>query len=675
MNRLGGETSPYLLQHRDNPVHWWPWCDAAFEEARASSRPVLLSIGYAACHWCHVMAHESFEDAAIASVMNEQFVNIKVDREERPDIDHLYMSALHALGQRGGWPLTMFLTPERLPFWGGTYFPPVPRHGQPGFPDLLGAVADTYARDPDRVTTNTRALHASLELLATAHAGEVPTPSDLDGAARQVAGQLDAKLGGFVGAPKFPNFPALEFVWRRARKDGVSRQRVITTLERMSAGGIFDHLAGGLARYSVDERWLVPHFEKMLYDNAGYVRLLTAVWRSTRNPTFAQRVRETVRWMLADMRVRGGAFASSLDADSEGEEGRYYVWSASEIDEVLGSDAPRFRSAYGVREEGNWEGRNILHQLDSPADDDAELAPLRRALLARRTARVPPAFDDKVLADWNGLAIAALAEAGAVFGEPTWVAAAREAFVFIDREMAEADGRLLHSWRADRAQHMGMLDDYAFLADGALALWTADGDERWRIRAEQLMETVLVHFRAQDGGLWRTADDGEQLIARPRSGHDDATPSGAGVAADVMARLWHLTFDERWKTAAEQALAAMSGAAVRAPAAYPSLLAAADTLIDNVDIVIEAPDVDAPSAQELLRVAWRAPQPARTVRFITRRADLPVGHAGSTIKDADGHPRAYACHRHTCSLPVDGGPELALLLEQLQADAFSQTRD
>ena len=672
MNRLGGETSPYLLQHRDNPVHWWPWCDDAFEEARVSSRPVLLSIGYAACHWCHVMAHESFEDAAIASVMNERFVNIKVDREERPDIDHLYMSALHALGQRGGWPLTMFLTPERLPFWGGTYFPPVPRYGQPGFPDLLATVADTYARDPDRVTTNTRALQASLEGLATAHAGDVPTPSDLDGAARQVTGQLDAKLGGFVGAPKFPNFPVLEFVWRRARKDDLARQRVVTTLERMSAGGIFDHLAGGLARYSVDERWLVPHFEKMLYDNAGYVRLLTAVWRSTRNPTFALRVRETVRWMLADMRVPGGAFASSLDADSEGEEGRYYVWTASEIDEVLGSDGPRFRSAYGVREEGNWEGQNILHQLDSPGHDDAGLAPLRRALLARRAARVPPAFDDKVLADWNGLAIAALAEAGAVFGEPSWVAAAREAFAFIDREMTEANGRLLHSWRADRAQHMGMLDDYAFLADGALALWTADGDERWRIRAEQLMETVLVHFRAPDGGLWRTADDGEQLIARPRSGHDDATPAGAGVAADVMARLWHLTLDDRWKTAAEQALAAMSGAAVRTPAAYPSLLAAADTLIDNVDIVVEASDDDAPRVQELLSAAWRAPQPARTVRFITRQGDLPAGHAASTIKDDVRHPRAYACHRHTCSLPVDGGPALAQLLEQLQADAFSR---
>ena len=672
MNRLGGETSPYLLQHRDNPVHWWPWCDAAFEEARVSSRPVLLSIGYAACHWCHVMAHESFEDAAIASVMNERFVNIKVDREERPDIDHLYMSALHALGQRGGWPLTMFLTPERLPFWGGTYFPPVPRYGQPGFPDLLATVADTYASDPDRVTTNTRALHASLERLATAHAGDVPTPSDLDGAARQAAGQLDAKLGGFVGAPKFPNFPVLEFVWRRSGKDDIARQRVVTTLERMSAGGIFDHLAGGLARYSVDERWLVPHFEKMLYDNAGYVRLLTAVWRSTRNPTFARRVRETVRWMLADMRLPGGAFASSLDADSEGEEGRYYVWTASEIDEVLGSDGPRFRSAYGVREEGNWEGKNILHQLDSPADDDAELAPLRRALLARRAARVPPSFDDKVLADWNGLAIAALAEAGAVFGEPDWIAAAREAFAFVDREMTEADGRLLHSWRADRAQHMGMLDDYAFLADGALALWTADGDDSWRIRAEQLMETVLAHFRAPDGGLWRTADDGEQLIARPRSGHDDATPAGAGVAADVMARLWHLTLDDRWKTAAEQALAAMSGAAVNAPAAYPSLLAAADTLIDNVDIVVEAPDIDAPGTQELLRAAWQAPQPARTVRFITRGADLPVGHAGSTVADDDEHPRAYACHRHTCSLPVDGGPALAQLLEKLQADAFSR---
>ena len=675
MNRLGAETSPYLLQHRDNPVHWWPWCDAAFAAARASSRPVLLSIGYAACHWCHVMAHESFEDAAIASVMNERFVNIKVDREERPDIDHLYMSALHALGQRGGWPLTMFLTPERLPFWGGTYFPPVPRYGQPGFPDLLAGVADTYAHDPDRVTTNTRALRASLDRLAAAHAGNLPTPAGLDGAARQVAGQLDAKLGGLTGAPKFPNFPVLEFVWRRARPDGAARERVVTTLERMSAGGIFDHLAGGLARYSVDERWLVPHFEKMLYDNAGYVRLLTTVWRSTRHPTFARRVRETVRWMLADMRVPGGAFASSLDADSEGEEGRYYVWTAAEIDEVLGPDAPRFRRAYGVRAEGNWEGRNILHRLDSPAADDADdadLAPLRRALLARRAARVPPAFDDKVLADWNGLAIAALAEAGAVFGEPAWVAAAREAFAFVDREMTAADGRLLHSWRAGRAQHLGMLDDYAFLADAALALWAADGDDRWRRRAGQLMDTVLAHFRAPDGGLWRTADDGEPLIARPRSGHDDATPSGAGVAADVMARLWHLTFDDRWRTAAEQALAAMSGAAVRAPAAYPSLLAAADTLADHVDIVVEAPDAGAPRARELLQAAWQAPQPARTVRRVARRGDLPAGHPGAAGDTGDAGARAYACHRNTCSLPVDGGPALARLLARLHAGAGSR---
>jgi len=669
MNRLGGETSPYLLQHRDNPVHWWPWCDAAFEEASTSSRPVLLSIGYAACHWCHVMAHESFESAAIASVMNERFVNIKVDREERPDIDHLYMSALHALGQRGGWPLTMFLTPERLPFWGGTYFPPVPRYGQPGFPDLLAAVADTYARDPERVTTNTRALRASLERLSAAHSGDLPSPTDLDAAASQIADQLDPKLGGFIGAPKFPNFPVLEFAWRQARTGDPRHQRVVTALERMSAGGIYDHLGGGLARYAVDERWLVPHFEKMLYDNAGYVRLLTNVWRSTRKPVFARRVGETIGWMLDEMRVAEGGFASSLDADSEGEEGRYYVWAASEIDDVLGPDSHRFRIAYGVREEGNWEGKNILNQLDSvPADNDTDLAPLRRALLARRATRIRPSFDDKVLADWNGLAIAALAEAGAVFAEPAWVEAARTAFSFVDREMTKPDGRLCHSWRAGRAQHMGMLDDYAFLADGALALLTADGDERWLHRAEQLMDMVLVHFRADDGGLWRTADDSETLIARPRSGHDDATPSGAGVAADVMARLWHLTFDGRWKAASEQALTSMAGAAVMAPAAYPSLLAAVDTLTNNMEIVIEASEPDAPGVLELLTAAWRAPQPARTVRVVGGCGDLPDGHAARALDGGGGSPRAYACHRNTCSLPVSSGTALTQLLDQLQAD-------
>ncbi len=672
MNRLGGETSPYLLQHRDNPVHWWPWCDAAFEEASASSKPILLSIGYAACHWCHVMAHESFENASIASVMNEHFVNIKVDREERPDIDHLYMSALHALGQRGGWPLTMFLTPERLPFWGGTYFPPVPRYGQPGFPDLLAAVADTYARDPERVTTSTLALRANLERLSAAHSGDLPSPSDLDAATGQIAAQLDPKLGGFIGAPKFPNFPVLEFAWRQARTGDARHQRVVTALERMSAGGIYDHLGGGLARYAVDERWLVPHFEKMLYDNASYVRLLTAVWRSTRRPVFARRVGETISWMLDEMRVAEGGFASSLDADSEGEEGRYYVWAASEIDDVLGPDSHRFRMAYGVREEGNWEGKNILNQLDSAAEEnDAELAPLRQALLARRGTRIRPSFDDKVLADWNGLAIAALAEAGAVFAEPAWVEAARDAFSFVDREMTKPDGRLFHSWRAGQAQHMGMLDDYAFLADGALALLTADGDERWLHRAEHLMDMVLAHFRANDGGLWRTADDSEKLIARPRSGHDDATPSGAGVAADVMARLWHLTFDGRWKAAAEQALTSMSGAAVRAPAAYPSLLAAADTLASNMEIVIEASEPGAPGVRELLTAAWRAPQPARTVRVVAGRADLPEGHAAATLDGDGGSLRAYACHRNTCSLPVSSGAALSELLDQLHADAIA----
>ncbi|MCY4096760.1 MAG: thioredoxin domain-containing protein, partial [Rhodospirillales bacterium] len=376
-------------------------------------------------------------------------------------------------------------------------------------------------------------------------------------------------------------------------------------------------------------------------------------------------------WMRDEMRVAEGGFASSLDADSEGEEGRYYVWTASEIDDVLGPDSHRFRNAYGVREEGNWEGKNILNQLDSaPEDNDADLAPLRKALLARRATRIRPSFDDKVLADWNGLAIAALAEAGAVFAEPAWVKAARAAFSFVDREMTRPDGRLWHSWRAGRAQHMGMLDDYAFLADGALALLTADGDERWLHRAEQLMDMVLVHFRADDGGLWRTADDSETLIARPRSGHDDATPSGAGVAADVMARLWHLTFDGRWKAASEQALTSMSGAAVMAPAAYPSLLAAVDTLTSNMEIVIEASEPDAPGVRELLTAAWCAPQPARTVRVVGGRGDLPDGHAARVLDGGSGSPRAYVCHRNTCSLPVSSGTALIQLLDQLQADAI-----
>ncbi len=674
MNRLGGQTSPYLLQHRDNPVHWWPWCDAAFDEARASSRPVLLSIGYAACHWCHVMAHESFEDSEIASVMNDRFVNIKVDREERPDIDRIYMSALHAMGQRGGWPLTLFLTPERLPFWGGTYFPPVPRHGLPGFPALLTAVADAYSRDPDQVAAHTRTLRSSLERLTVAQPGSLPSPPALDAAAQGMADLIDPVLGGLAGAPKFPSFSLLEFIWRRAGPAGLPGQRVLTTLERMSAGGIYDHLAGGLARYSVDDRWLVPHFEKMLYDNAGYVRLLTTVWRPTRNPVFARRVQETVGWMLDEMRVQGGGFASSMDADSEGEEGRYYVWSAAEIDEVLGSDAPRFQAAYGVSEEGNWEGKNILHRLDSePAGDETDLAPLRAALLRQRTRRVPPVRDDKVLADWNGLAIAALAEAGAVFGRRDWVAAARDAFAFIEREMTAPDGRILHSWRTGTAHHPAMLDDYAFLADAALALWTADGDPRWRLRAEALMHTVRTRFRAEDGGLWITADDSEQLITRPRAGPDDATPSGAGVAADVMARLWHLTADDRWRSSAEQIVRSMAGAAVKAPAGYPSLLTAIDTLARNVDIVIATPDPGAPSLEAFRTAAWQAPQPARTVRVITRRTDLPEEHAGLTVV-ADGSDRtlAYACSRNTCSPSVDSAAALAELLKQLPADGPSQ---
>jgi uncharacterized protein YyaL (SSP411 family) len=485
-NRLAGETSPYLLQHKDNPVHWRPWGEAALAEARATGKPILLSVGYAACHWCHVMAHESFEDEATAAVMNDLFVNIKVDREERPDVDAIYMGALHELGEQGGWPLTMFLTSDAEPFWGGTYFPRDERYGRPAFVRVLNEVARIYRDEQDKVRQNADVLKDRLKPRARGGAAAPPNEMTLADLARRLVQAVDPINGGIRGAPKFPQAQFFNLLWRAGLRYGLANpfEAVNLTLSHIAQGGIYDHLGGGFARYSVDERWLVPHFEKMLYDNAQLIDAMTEAWRETKSPLYAQRVAETVGWVLREMTVNGtspdgGGFASSLDADSEGEEGKFYVWSFAEIQHALGErDASVFAEIYDVTAAGNFEGHTILNRLNAielrDADTEARLAAMRAKLFERRSSRIRPGFDDKVLADWNGLMIAALANASAAFDRPDWLDAAERAFDFVRLRMT-SDGRLLHAWRAGQAKALASANDYANMIRAALALANVTG--------------------------------------------------------------------------------------------------------------------------------------------------------------------------------------------------------
>src|SRR6266404_2534499 len=493
-NRLGAETSPYLLQHADNPVHWWAWGEEALAEAKRTNRPILLSVGYAACHWCHVMAHESFESTEVAAVMNELFVNIKVDREERPDVDGIYMQALHLLGQQGGWPLTMFCTSAGEPFWGGTYFPSPARYGRPSFVDVLNSVARTWHENPEAVEQNRTGLLQALREHAANQAVEIKGEGlliefeMLDRSAERLAQECDPVWGGVGKAPKFPSPYLFEMLWRAWLRSGRASTRlfdaVTVTLDRMCQGGIYDHLGGGFARYATDSEWLIPHFEKMLYDNAQLIDLLTLVWQDTKSPLYATRIAETCDWVLREMIAEGGGFAATYDADSEGVEGKFYVWSSAEIDAVLGAeDAGFFNGVYDVQDDGNWEkGHNILHRNRSPVllgeDDEKRLAQLRAKLKAVRDKRVWPGWDDKVLADWNGLMIAALANAAAVFQRDDWFAAAVTAWRFVMDRMRNDEGRLYHSHRAGKRLHRGTLDDYANMARAGLALFEATGDRK-----------------------------------------------------------------------------------------------------------------------------------------------------------------------------------------------------
>ena len=671
-NRLGDETSPYLLQHRDNPVHWQPWSEATLAAAKAADRPILLSIGYAACHWCHVMAHESFEDPAIAARMNELFVNIKVDREERPDLDQVYQHALALMGEQGGWPLTMFLTPDGEPFWGGTYFPPEQRWGRPGFVQVLTAISEAYAGKRDDVAKNVTVLRDALQRLGEPQPGGAVTRRELDPIAERLLRETDQIHGGIGTAPKFPQCGILELLWRGWKRthQPAYREAVLKALDGMCQGGIYDHLGGGFARYSTDARWLVPHFEKMLYDNAELVSLLTLVWQETKSPLYRQRVEETLAWVEREMLTPGGGFASSLDADSEHEEGKFYVWSEAEIDTVLGPRAALFKRFYDVTREGNWEGRTILNRSAAPALADeateSELAACRELLLRARASRVRPGWDDKVLADWNGLTIAAMAEAGIVFERPDWIATARAAFDFIRREMTAADGRLLHSWRDGRARHPATIDDYANLCRAALALREAAGGNELVTQTEEWLAVLDRHYRNPAGGAYFfSADDTPALIARAQTAADSATPAGNGTLVGVLARLAVLTGDDRYRLRAEAIVATFSGELSRNFFPLATLLNNAELLAEPVQIVI-AGTVGDSRFEALRQAAYGVSLPNRVVSTVAPGDTLPEGHPAYGKGLVDGAAAAYVCVGPVCSLPLNAAEKLLAHLAEIR---------
>jgi len=671
-NRLGEETSPYLLQHKDNPVHWQGWGEAALAAAKAENKPILLSIGYAACHWCHVMAHESFENPAIAGLMNELYINIKVDREERPDLDAIYQHALALLGEQGGWPLTMFLSPEGEPFWGGTYFPPEPRWGRPGFPQVLQGVAATYRGEPDKVAKNVEILRGALARLGRPEAGGDIDPALFDRIAERLLREIDPLNGGIGTAPKFPQCGIFELLWRgwKRTRQAPYRDAVRHTLTAICQGGIYDHLGGGFARYSVDARWLAPHFEKMLYDNAELVELLTLVWQEARDPLYAQRVAETIGWLEREMVTEGGGFASSLDADSEHEEGKFYVWSAAEIDAVLGDDAALFKEFYDVTPGGNWEGHNILNRLRHPElmDDETEavLAQCREKLFAVRAPRVRPGLDDKVLADWNGLMIAALAQAGVVFGQADWLALAQRAFAFVERDMTAPDGRLFHSWRAGQARHPSSVDDYANLCRAALALHEATQDKGYLAAAQNWIGVLDRHYAdAAGGGYFFAADDTPGLIARAKTAADAAVPAGNGTLVGVLTRLAILTGDDTYRQRADAIIRAFAGELARNFFRLATLINNAELAQKPVQIVLVGTPED-PALAALRGAVYAVSLPRRVVQIIPPNEALPPAHPAHGKTMIDGKATAYVCEGPVCSLPIVSSQELVEALADLR---------
>ena len=662
-NRLADETSPYLRQHAENPVDWYPWGDEAFAAARERDVPVLLSIGYSACHWCHVMAHESFEDETIAAQMNARFVNVKVDREERPDVDAIYMDAVQAMTGSGGWPMTVFVDHDGRPFYGGTYFPPVRRGGMPSFPELLEAIHVAWRDSRDELAEQAAGLTDAIRRTGArlTAADALPARDALHGVVPRLAAAFDAEWGGFGAAPKFPPSMTLELLLRIHDHGGDPQALAMVerTLDAMAAGGMYDHLGGGFARYSTDRRWLVPHFEKMLYDQALLARIYLHAWQVTGRDDHRQVVEEVVGYVLAHLRDPAGGFWSAEDADSEGVEGRFYVWTSAEVDEVCGADASAARAWYGVTDDGNWEGVNVLHRPTFGAltrPDDVERA--RVALLARRAGRVRPGLDDKVLAEWNGLMLATLAEAAVVLDRPDWLDAAVANGDFLVQSLRRHDGRWMRSWQAGDAdrpasvRHLAYAADHAALVDAFVRLAEATGRLHWIRVARETADALLdLFWDDAAGGVFTTGTDAEALVTRPKDLMDGATPSAQSLAATALLRLGALTGEARYLDAADAILRLLAPVALDHPSSFGQLLCALDLATAGpVEVVVTG---DRPDLVAATRTRFRP----NVVLAWGERDDASGLWAG---RDDD---LAYVCRRFACRRPVSEAADLLAELD------------
>jgi uncharacterized protein len=679
-NHLKNETSPYLLQHAENPVDWRPWGEEALRAAQEADKPIFLSVGYAACHWCHVMAHESFEDPKIAAIMNENFINIKVDREERPDIDAIYMDAVVAMNGQGGWPLSVFLTPQAEPFFGGTYFPPAPRYDMPSFPEVLLHMAHLWQENREQIEQTGARLKEHVASHFSFHAtAETLNPESLERASGILFKSYDWTNGGWGGAPKFPQAGVIEFLLRKHHRDGdnLALEMAVHALDRMAQGGIFDQLAGGFHRYSVDAQWRVPHFEKMLYDNALLVQVYLHAWLICRKPLFRTVVEMTLDFLHQEMRHAEGGFYASLDADSEGEEGKYYLWGEADIDAVLTDEEKTLVSAaYGISEEGNFEGKNVLRRAQTldeisnrfgMTDEDVSriLDAAREKLLGIRTERIPPAADDKVVTAWNGLLLTSYAEAARALSRPDYLETARSLAEFLVGNMLK-EGRLLRTWRGGLARHGAYLEDHAAFAEGMLALYQADFDPRWYRAAVAQAEEILANFSDPAGGFFDTRQDHEILIARPKSLQDSPIPSGNTMAVSLLLKLASFSGQNRYRAAAETALQAMQDLAQR----YPTSLSG---WLSNLDYAI-GPQMQVAVVGTTSSERFRKLTGVVDLRFLPKLV-IAGGAAGEkgAPRLLEGHsmlddlPAAYLCRQFTCKRPTSSPEEFEKLIEETLA--------
>lgn len=683
-NRLANETSPYLLQHKDNPVDWYPWGNDAFTIARQQDKPIILSIGYSSCHWCHVMAHESFEDDSIAAEMNRDFINIKVDREELPDVDSIYMRAVQAMTGSGGWPLTLFITPDGRPFFGGTYFPPEDRHNMPGFPRILSAISTAYTSNRDQLLSNSEQVIEAIrkQTIPQKHDGEIKE-SLIFGAFNHLIGDADLENGGTRGAPKFPQPMFYELLLRYWKRTGSAQilAMVTLTLEKMARGGIYDQLGGGFSRYSVDDRWEIPHFEKMLYDNAQLVRLYLHAYQVTKKPLFRRVVRETIEYVTREMTHREGGFYSASDADSEGVEGKFFVWSVDEIDAALTEeDAELAKLFWGVTEQGNFEDSNTLTVPVSleefvagsgrdPGELISDITRVRGILFDQRSKRVPPSTDDKILTSWNALMLSALAEAGAVLDNNEWIESAQRNAKFLLTEMRDSSGRLLHTWRATdgtkgEAKIPAYLDDYSYMIDALLTLHGATLNYSYVDEAQELAQQMIERFWDRDSEVfYDTSMEHTRLLLRPRDVLDNAVPSGGAVAAMAMLRLSVFTGDHSYSAKAEASIRSVLPYLEQAPTAVTSWLSAVDFLTAKRQETVVMGALDDPVVRDLMREVNRQYSPNMILSGSSMEPDqnakAPMLQGRALV---NGKPTVFVCENYVCNLPVTSVAELAELL-------------